>query len=392
MLTVAAFDSCKGKDSRKSIKGLLRLTCSFVYLSFESSLSSKKGGVPLAGKIFDRIVKTIFFLVLFWLLSFIIIGLVMDYLEDYEVFHSKDTPAVVTKKVAVNNLTGKPKYFVIVDLNEHDTNNGIKNRVFAWQFKRLEVGDTIKGYHIREEHFFTGLDILADSVIFVFGLLIMLFFWLMLILWPISKFLESREKRRKPQSSQKQKKSEPKKKKRRKVIKPFLKRILSERAYQFLEDFLFDKVIFIIFFSIVLVLTSGFTMNGLQKNSPIGKTKTTADVTDHHAKSEAYYYIGEVSDPYYTLDLIFEDKQGQEYRVIKEVTQSTYQHHKNGRPIEISYVNFNPYNVFVRDYRLWNLMEITRYVKFIFFSMTLIVMAIITLLYVHFKRKKKKKG
>lgn len=319
----------------------------------------------MAGKIFDRMVKTIVFLVLFWLLSFIIIGLVMDYLEDYDVFHSKDTPALVTEKVAVNNLTGKPKYFVIVDLNEHDVNNEIKNRVFAWQFKRLEVGDTIKGYHIRGEHFFTGLDILADSVTFVFGLLIMLFFWLMLMLWPIIKFLESREKQRKPQSSKKRKKLEPKKK-RKKVVKPFLKRILPERTYQFLEDFLFDKVIFIIFVSIVLVLTGGFTMNGLHKFSPIGKTKTTAGVTDYHGKSEAYYYIGKFSDPYYTLDIIFEDKHGKEYRVIKEVTRSTYMNHKDGRPIEISYVNLNPYNVFVRDYRLWNLVEIARYAKFVF--------------------------
>lgn len=315
----------------------------------------------------------------------------MDYLEDYGVFHSKDTPAVVTEKVAVNNLTGKPKYFVLVDLNEHDPNNGIKNRVFAWQFKRLEVGDTIEGYPIREEHFFTGLDILADSVTFVFGLLIMLFFWLMLMLWPIMKFLESREKRRKPQASQKQKKAESKKK-RKNVIKPFLKRVFPEKVYQFLDDFLFDKVIFIIFICIVLVLTSGFTVNGIQKLSPVGKTKTIAEVIDHHAKSEAYYYIGEVSDPYYTLDLAFEDKQGQTYRVIKEVTRSTYQQHKNGSPIEISYVNLNPYNVFVRDYRLWNLIEMMRYVKFIFFSMTLIVMAVITLLSVHFRRKKKKKA
>lgn len=109
-------------------------------------------------------------------------------------------------------------------------------------------------------------------------------------------------------------------------------------------------------------------MNGLFKFSPIGKTETTAFVRD----AEADYYTGRHSDPYFTVELDFFDEDGNDYRVIKEVTWSMYDQYKDGSPIEISYATLNPYNVVVRDYSIWNLFETISYKKFIFYSVFLV--------------------
>jgi len=70
-----------------------------------------------------------------------------------------------------------------------------------------------------------------------------------------------------------------------------------------------------------------------------------------------------VNDPYYTLDLTFEDRQGETYRVTKGAAPTVYKKYQDGGPIEISYVTSNPYHVFVRDYSVGNLIDTLLYMK-----------------------------
>lgn len=345
-----------------------------------------------------RLIKTIVFLIVFWILSGVMVIMFKDFLDDYDLFDTEDTPAIVTEKVSVNNLTSMPKYYVLVDLNEPDGFMGVKNRVFPRQFKQLEVGDTLEGHHIHGDHFFTTLDVVKDSGVFIGVMILLLFFLFALIMWPVFVFLEKREKKRlnqltfsdKEKLKKKRKQKKPDKN-RKKVIMPFLKRVLPEKMVQPIENITFQQVLLMIFFSISVMLVAGFVMNGLFKFSPIGKTATTAFVTDSNATSEVSYYVGKYSDPYYTLDLNFSDKQGNEYQVIKEVTRSLYRKHGDGRPIEISYATANPYHVYVRDYSILNLFETMKYAKFIFLS-AITIGIIIYLAVRRSSRKKRRKN
>lgn len=90
-------------------------------------------------------------------LSSLISSTIKDFVNDYDIFNTEDNLAVVTEKISKKSLTGTPAYYVTVDLNDADIFNGIQNRVFSSHFKRLKIGDTIKGHHIHGNHFFYNL-------------------------------------------------------------------------------------------------------------------------------------------------------------------------------------------------------------------------------------------
>lgn len=351
----------------------------------------------MVGRVIGLFFKVVGFGLAFWLLAYLIISIFTDFLHDYNFLHTENQPAIVTEKISENSLTGKPKYFVVVNLNEDDRFNEIKNRVFAWQFKRLEVGDTVKGHYIRGEHFFTTLDIVTDSFVFLFIMILLLLFLVALILWPVIVISERREKQKWQQMSysekKKQKKAQHKKNKKtgQKKKNSLLKNILPKKVYHRLKDLYWGEVVLYVFLVVALLFTSSFVINGVQKLAPIGKTATKALVIDSDAESEIYYYIGEVSDPYYSLELVFPDENGEMRKVIKEVTRSVYRKHGVGDSIEISYVNWNPYNIFVRDYSLLNIWETVTYVKYLFYVSILFGLFIFIGLY-YFSRKDKKSG
>ncbi len=305
-------------------------------------------------RIIPKFFKTVIFLLLFWLLSYLIYTMFLDFLDDYDVFNTEDTPAIVIEKVSVNNFFGLPKYYAIVDLNNVDGYNGVKNRVFPWHFKRLDVGDSLKGHHIHGEHFFTTYDIVMDSFWFILIMLLLLFFMAALLLWPIITFSDWRQAKNKSPPLSKQQKRQ--KKQQKKVSDSFLKRILPKKMYQVLTEIVFDSfnitiTLFLTALLVSSVFATGFFVNGLHKLSPLGKTQTTAYIEDKEVEREIFSFVNsKYSDPYYTLELSFIDEKGDHYRVIKEVTRSTYVNHDLGDSIAISYWTSNPYHLFIRGF------------------------------------------
>jgi hypothetical protein len=324
----------------------------------------------LVGKIIGILFKLLGFGLAFWLLSYLLMSLTINFINDYNIFETEDHPAIVTEKVSEKSMIGRPKYFVIVDLNMDDGFYGIKNKVSKRKFNTLEVGDTIKGHYIHGKHFFTTLEIVTDSLLFICMLVSLLFFFAVLLYWPIRSYIEKREKKKEAIHKYKKKKTV-----KRKIIRitatphktkknNVFEKILPKKIYHYLSDFTFSEVLLRGIFAIALIFTSGFVINGIQKFSPIGKTKTMAVIADPNAESEISYAVGKYPDPFIALDLRFFDQHDKEYRVIKEVTESVYRKYQTGEMVEISYITQNPYNIFVRDYTLLNLLEIIIHPKF----------------------------
>ena len=335
--------------------------------------------------------KVLAFSLSLWLLGALIISISMDFINDYDLFNTEDHPVIITEKFSKKSLTGTPTYYVTVNLNEESSSSAIQNKVFPWQFKRLDVGDTIKGHNIHGEHFFTTLDVVIDSVVVLVFLLLLIFLLLLLLSWPLLIFIEKREEENKPSRYFKIKE-------RKKLViqeklgKQFLvERIVPGKFQSFFRKLSVWHLFISLLFVFVFLFTSGFVINGIQKFSPIGKTTTEALVIDAGATSEIYYYIGKYTDPYYSLSLLFTDAQGMEFRVIKEVTRAVYKRHFIGDTIKISYVTRNPYNVFIPDFSLVNLWDSIKYNKFILKVFVLLAVLISFLIYYYFFGKKKRK-
>ena len=109
------------------------------------------------------------------------------------------------------------------------------------------------------------------------------------------------------------------------------------------------------------------------------------------SRSEINYYIGKVADPYFSLVIEFTNDDQEVYTVIKEVTRSTFRKHDIGDSIKISYEKRNPSNVFVRDYALFNIMEIGLYVKFHLRMTVLFILLMLLALRMRSYQKKKQK-
>ena len=344
----------------------------------------------MVGKIIGKSIKVICFALVFMFLASLIVSIIKDFINDYDLFDTEDNPAVVTEKFSKKSLTGSPNYYVTVDLNEADSFNGIENQVFSREFKRLEVGDSIKGHHIHGHHFFTTLDIVIDSVVVLIIIILLLFFLLMLLCWPFFVFIEKREEQNKTYK--------PKKHNKRKIIRekknekqPLLKRVLPQSVHSFIPETTFQGIFTVLFFGVVFLLTTDFVINGAYKFSPFGKTSIEGFVVDKDSHSEINYYIGKRSDPYFSLAIEFTDDDEKVYRVIKEVTMSTFEKHYIGDSIKISYENRNPYNIFVRDYSLFNMLQIGLYVKFTYYNIILLGLFIYSAVRINSYRKKKKK-
>lgn len=328
-------------------------------------------------KIFGKTFYAAIFLLSFALLTYLIGTMTKDFLHDYAVFQTEDHHAIVTEKFSKKSLIGMPTYFVTVDLNVTNSYDRVGNRVFAWQFKQLNVRDELNGHYVKGEHFLTTLDIILDSFIFLFIMLFLIVCLVVLLMWPVFKYLDKKED---VQHSKPKKKSFTR-----------LRKITPGKWHHHLDNLSLMSILFTVFIIVCCIFASSFLVNGIHKLAPIGKTKTFAIVTDKNSESEINYYIGEVSDPYYSLTLEFDDHHGNPVKVIKEVTRSTFKKHRNGSTVDVSYVNWNPYNVFVRDYHWFNLLEIFIYVKFDFNMIILTALLIFAIAGYRKWAKKRKK-
>lgn len=314
----------------------------------------------MIGKVYKASLKTLAFGLSLWVLIYTFIVIAEEFLSDYDIFDTVDSPAVVTEKFSKKGLIGTPSYYVHVDLNEANASTDIENRLSSWQFKRLGVGDEIKGHYIRGEHFFTTLDILIDSFILFIFFIIFLLLLVLLIGWPVSAFIEKRKKQNKLPE----------------VIKTIYRRKnKSKKRTAKKTDSLFQKVFrkaFLPTTMVILLLTiSGFLLNSVQKFLPIGKTQTEAIVVGSDSYGRKFYGSRHMTDPYYALDLVLKDEKQNEYRVVKEVTWDIYKKHPVGDTITISYMNGNPYNVFVPNYSLLSVWEIITYGRLLLYMMIL---------------------
>ena len=326
-----------------------------------------------------------------WLLGSLIISISTDFINDYDLFNTEDHPVMITEKFSKKSLTGTPTYYVTVDVNEESSSPAIQNKVFSWQFKRLDVGDTIRGHYIHGEHFFTTLDIVIDSVVVLLFLLVFLFLLLLLLCWPLNTFIEKRKKGNKPSRFFKIKERKKRVNQEKQGKQSLVQRIIPRKFHRFFPKLSIWHVFIALLYVLAFLFTSGFVINGIQKFSPIGKTTTEALVIDAEAKSEIYYYMGKYTDPYYSLSLQFTDAQGKEFGVIKEVARSVYKRHSTGDTIKISYVTRNPYNVFVPDFSLVNLWDSIKYNKFSLKVSVLLAVLISFLIKFYFFGKKKRK-
>ena len=128
-------------------------------------------------------------------------------------------------------------------------------------------------------------------------------------------------------------------------------------------------------------------MNGILKFSPIGKTTTEARVIDSESYGREYYGSRHMTDPYYGLEIVFEDENQEAFKVKKEVTANVYRNHVVGETIKISYMNRNPYNVFIPDYSLLSIWDIVFYGRFMLYNMILVCLFV----YFFMKYKKRKR-
>lgn len=230
---------------------------------------------------------------------------------------------------------------------------------------------------------------MRDSVVVTLVLILLPFFLTMLLCWPFFAFAEKREEQNKSYR--------PNKHNKRKIIRknqnekqPLLKRLLPKSLHRFIPDITFREASLFLFCATALLFTADFAINGIHKFSPFGKTSTEGLVIDKGSKSEIYYYIGRVSDPYFSLEIEFTADDEKVYTVIKEVTKSTFEKHQSGNLIKISYQNGNPYNIFVCDYALFNMLQIGLYVKFYYYSLLLLGFFIFFAIRIGSYRKRKK--
>lgn len=107
-------------------------------------------------------------------------------------------------------------------------------------------------------------------------------------------------------------------------------------------------------------------VNAFHKVIPVGQTKTEATIVDKYAEREwlaLQRYVDYKIDPFFQFELLFEDHDGNEMRVKKEVTHYTYYKYDKYDTIPISYRDSNPLDIFIRKTSVYDLFDLVSYVK-----------------------------
>lgn len=285
-----------------------------------------------------KVIKVICFVFFLSLFTTVIASFLKEYVHDYNIFKTEDHPAIVTEKFAKKSLTGMPKYYVAVDLNDADALGCIHNRVFSWQFKQLEVGDSIKGFYIHGNHFFTALDVVLNSFNLLLVLMLPTLIIIGLLSWLLIVYLDRKEEKRK-------KPYRPKKHNKRKIIRHYEEEpsLLEKIFPKFLHPYI-SPIIWFVAVSTIFIFTIGFVVNGVGKIAPFGKTASQGIVIDRE-----YTKFSSREAPIITLTIQFEDDNQEEVTVIKDVNPKIYDQHAIGDLVKISYPNYNPYHIYIRD-------------------------------------------
>lgn len=219
--------------------------------------------------------------------------------------------------------------------------------------KRLEPGDTIRGFSTNGENFNTIRDLLYDSMLYsvgilTFGLFMLLGFFLLVTEIPaVDRFLNK-------------------------------KTFLGRSAGNGMKILGVTMAIFIYF-------SGRFLYNLFHKLFPFMKTTTQAQIID----MDAYTTYRRYEDSSYRFTLSFQDENGESIQTIKEVTNHTYSDFTVGDLIPISYRNSNPYDVYVNHTNLIDVFQTLFYVELLIY--VVFIACIIFTGYALVDRRKNKK-
>src|SRR5690606_7077155 len=89
------------------------------------------------------------------------------------------------------------------------------------------------------------------------------------------------------------------------------------------EAFSLQGIFIFVFFLVLCSLSITFMVNAFYKIVPIGQTKTEATITSKYSQREWLAFRTDTDhmiDPLFQFELIYTDQNGNEHRVIKEVT------------------------------------------------------------------------
>ncbi len=278
--------------------------------------------------------------------------MIFEYFEEYDLTSAKKDSAMITSKVSEKSLFTPPSYFVRVELTDGNESSHL-HRISKREIQKLEVGETLQGFSIYGD-FSTIRDFLYDSLffvgfIFLFGLFTLLGLFTLVIEIPaVDRFVSS----------------------------TFLGRPAKGKGMKILY-----------FVMIVFTYFSGrFLLNIVRKVMPFTKTNTQAIITDQTA--DVSYRVNQDSN--YELTLAFENSDGKEIEVIKEVTKNTYDQFFTGNKIDIAYRKLNNYDVFIKNTTSEDIAQAFIYNEiFIYIGMMAVVLFTI---YVLFKKRKNERS
>lgn len=307
------------------------------------------------------------------LLSIMLVGLIIAYFEEYNLFSTEPTTVTTIEKIGEKSLFNPPTYFVLVELPNGDE-APYHNRISKQQIEQLEVADTIKGYSSSKSDFSTIRDLVRDTFFFLLAFLIIGFVWVSCLIALIDEFPRRQQPARKQQKTKsKMSKKERKQQRKEKIVKKEKRRkkivwsMVSIAALTYL--FLIGRLV----------------LNLLRKVLPFGKTETEAIVLDRNYEISYRKY----ADSKYEFVISFENTQGQNFRIIKDVTPYTYEHYRVGDKLPIAYREANPYDVFVRGTSIEDVIQLLFTSHILVYS--LITGIIIFSIWVMYKERKKRR-
>lgn len=304
--------------------------------------------------------------ILFSLLTW---GLTVSYIEEYDFATTQPASATIVEKQGAKGLFMPPSYYVRVQLEDGEEANYL-NRVSKSQMNSLAIGDEISGYSSRPADFSTMRDIIFDSLFFLFGILVFgtLAFCCFVAFVLSIPALERMEERA----------ATKRRIKKRKKLRRKGKTLKMRQGWGIVGAVLFIFSIFIV----------RYLWNLLRKLLPIGKTETEALILDRTADVSYRKY----EDSIYELVIAFNDRAGHNIQVKREVTRHTYNQYGFGDKLPITYRNANPYDVFIRDVSIWDLVQSLLYVEVYVYLVMIAVTIFVGWVFVKERRTEKNKG
>ena len=271
-----------------------------------------------------------------------------SYMEEYDLSEAKKEEAIITAKVGEKSLFTPPAYFVRVQLLD-GTESRYLHRISRQQMNNFKIGDNIEGFSIYGT-FSTARDFLYDSFFFVVAIATFGFFSLLGLFLLITEIPAIE----------------------RLIKKTFLGKPSKGNGMKFLT------VVMIVF----VYFSGRFLVNILRKMIPISNTKTEAIIIDEQAD------IGyrKHQDAKFEFTLSFQNRDGENVEVVKEVTKNTFDQFSFGDKIEISYRNSNPYDVFVNHTTLADITQSLFYIELLIYVGMLAVMVFTAYALHHWKK------